>query len=197
VVSGLDVPASAKALLRAKLRLGQSSPIQPLTFKAKAPKVTGGGRPLPAIEVHMMRTDGQRALVPSGKVFSFADLDYLRRRPLWLVPLGRPQDVLRPDPAAMELGARSILPSIEEVERMESLRAAIAEGEATATKAGRRAAGDDAAATSTRLNLNPSCERRGWMTQLIKSAYELLTGQKVHDWLTLLGHPPSRSPCDA
>lgn len=36
-----------------------------------------------------------------------------------------------------------------------------------------------------------------WGRHKGKSAYELLTGKKVNDWLTLLGYPPSRSPSDA
>jgi len=36
-----------------------------------------------------------------------------------------------------------------------------------------------------------------WGKHKGKSAYELLTGTKVNDWLTLLGYPPSRSPSDA
>lgn len=36
-----------------------------------------------------------------------------------------------------------------------------------------------------------------WGRHKGKSAYELLTGKKVDDWLTLLGYPPSRRPSDA
>jgi hypothetical protein len=65
-----------------RLRIGKASPLQ---LVSKPVKVKMGKVSL-SFDLTLLRTDGFRALVPSGKTLSFSDLDYLGRRPVWLAP---------------------------------------------------------------------------------------------------------------